>query len=224
MKKGFATSAILYTMLLLFLVLMVGILNNLQNKKTILDALKQDTIRGLEQDTVTDAILDQISMIHATILSIEDRLGNTDISNIGDGTVTGAISYLDDIINNSAGAAYGGGTFDSATGIANTTFSSISWILLFSSNNLDVYYINGWLHLDKGTGKFGYTENNFPKYSVGSYCVPSIAQTLTGDSSDWNNPTIHMALGITNGVLTANGITDMVTHSLFNAICFFVKN
>lgn len=50
MKKGFATSAILYTLLLLFMVVMVGILNNLQNKKTILDALKTDTILALEEN------------------------------------------------------------------------------------------------------------------------------------------------------------------------------
>lgn len=43
-KKGFAVSAILYTMLLLFLVLLVGILNNLQNKKTVLDQLKTEVI------------------------------------------------------------------------------------------------------------------------------------------------------------------------------------
>lgn len=72
MKKGFATSAILYTLLLLFMVIMVGILNNLENKKTILDALKQDTINALEQDTVTDAILDQIAIINNKILELEN--------------------------------------------------------------------------------------------------------------------------------------------------------
>ncbi len=47
-KKGFATSAILYTILLLFLVLLVGILNNLQNRKMILDTLKEQTKQELE--------------------------------------------------------------------------------------------------------------------------------------------------------------------------------
>jgi len=32
-KKGFATSAILYTMLLLFLATLIGILSNLQNNR-----------------------------------------------------------------------------------------------------------------------------------------------------------------------------------------------
>ncbi len=50
-KRGFATSAILYTMLLLFLILMVGILNNLQNKKTILDQLKIETIQAIESNS-----------------------------------------------------------------------------------------------------------------------------------------------------------------------------
>lgn len=75
-KKGFATSAILYTLLLLFLVLMVGILNNLQNKKTILDALKKDTIQALENGTVTDAILDQIGIINSKIVEIEAKINN----------------------------------------------------------------------------------------------------------------------------------------------------
>ncbi len=74
MKKGFATSAILYTLLLLFLVLMVGILNNLQNKKTILDALKKDTISALERDTVIDAILDQIGIINSKIVEVENKI------------------------------------------------------------------------------------------------------------------------------------------------------
>ena len=73
MKKGFATSAILYTLLLLFLVLMVGILDNLQNKKTILDSLKTDTISALQQDTITDAILEQIGLINSKIAEIETK-------------------------------------------------------------------------------------------------------------------------------------------------------
>lgn len=76
MKKGFATSAILYTMLLLFIVLLTGILNNLQNKKTILDALKKDTVNALQQGTVVDAILDQIGLINANFIDLEKRVAN----------------------------------------------------------------------------------------------------------------------------------------------------
>ena len=60
MKKGFATSAILYTMLLLFLAMMVGILNNLQNKKIILDQLKVETISALDQTNVCDNLNQEI--------------------------------------------------------------------------------------------------------------------------------------------------------------------
>ncbi len=73
-EKGFATSAILYTILLLFLVLMVGILNNLQNKKTLLDALKKDTIYALEKDTLVDAILEQVGIINGKITEIENQM------------------------------------------------------------------------------------------------------------------------------------------------------
>ena len=59
-KKGFATSAILYTMLLLFLATLVGILNNLQNKKTILDQLKVEAISALDQTNVCDNLNQEI--------------------------------------------------------------------------------------------------------------------------------------------------------------------
>ena len=59
-KKGFATSAILYTMLLLFLVTLVGILNNLQNKKTVLDQLKVEAISALDQTNVCDNLNQEI--------------------------------------------------------------------------------------------------------------------------------------------------------------------
>ncbi len=47
-KKGFATSAILYTLLILFLVLLIEILNNLQGKYTILQSLKTKVKEELE--------------------------------------------------------------------------------------------------------------------------------------------------------------------------------
>lgn len=50
MKKGFATSGILYTILLLFVALLFGVLQNLQNKKTILDRLKAETVNALNCD------------------------------------------------------------------------------------------------------------------------------------------------------------------------------
>ena len=72
-KKGFATSAILYTMLLLFLVLLVGILNNLQNKKTILDQLKADTISALESDSKTDYLLGVIEDLNSRMTQLENN-------------------------------------------------------------------------------------------------------------------------------------------------------
>ena len=76
MKKGFATSAILYTMLLLFIILLVSILNNLQNKKTILDTLKKGTISALQQDTIMDSILDQITIINNKIVEFNTKIAN----------------------------------------------------------------------------------------------------------------------------------------------------
>lgn len=65
MKKGFATSAVFYTVFVLFLVLMVSILNNLQNKKTILDNIKLETIQAL--DNVTQCTINKdytIDVLH----------------------------------------------------------------------------------------------------------------------------------------------------------------
>jgi len=49
MKKGFATTGILYTLLLLFLVLTLGSLKDLQSDKTILDAIKLDTVNAINE-------------------------------------------------------------------------------------------------------------------------------------------------------------------------------
>lgn len=97
-RKGFATSAILYTMLLLFLVLMVGILNNLQNKKTVLDALKIDTIDALEKDTLADVILEQLGVVNASIEEVNNKIlalqeQNIAINNRLDGMVHSVSEY-----------------------------------------------------------------------------------------------------------------------------------
>ena len=78
MKKGYMTTGILYTMLLLFLALLFGTLNDLSNKKRVLDGLKLDTVNALNCNNGFDCSL----------------IGSTDISMIGDGTVTGAISDI----------------------------------------------------------------------------------------------------------------------------------
>ncbi len=66
-KKGFATSAVLYTMLLLFLVVLVGILNNLQNKKTILDQLKVETINAIQGEVC----LEEKSVVHRLVEALK---------------------------------------------------------------------------------------------------------------------------------------------------------
>ena len=83
-KKGFATSAIMYTMLLLFLVLLVGILNNLQNKKTILDQLKADTVSALESDSQMDYLLGTIGEMNQKITELENMItqNKTSIANL----------------------------------------------------------------------------------------------------------------------------------------------
>jgi hypothetical protein len=48
-NKGFAISGILYSILILFLVVLSLFLFSMKNKKTILDTLKQDTIKSIDE-------------------------------------------------------------------------------------------------------------------------------------------------------------------------------
>lgn len=76
-KNGFATSGILYTLLLLFVALLFGVLQNLQNKKTILDNLKMDTVNALACDCET--ILSELQEIKQMIAGISNGgIGSTD--------------------------------------------------------------------------------------------------------------------------------------------------
>lgn len=50
MKKGFALSGIIYTLLLLFMVVLLYGVTSLQNQKQILDQLKKDTIIEIEKN------------------------------------------------------------------------------------------------------------------------------------------------------------------------------
>ncbi len=208
-EKGFATSAILYTILLLFLVLMVGILNNLQNKKTLLDALKKDTIYALEKDTVLDGILNQIAIINSKINQFETKIGTTDISNIGDGTITGALSHLNSnllpILN--AGSTY---LWDEVSGIATDSWSSMRMILLISSENTDIYYFNGALRL-LDTGTFSYTKNNLPKYL--GYVIVTDTAVLNHDSTKWINSYVNLM-----GTYTNNGSLKLEGYGNLEAV------
>jgi hypothetical protein len=86
-NKGFAISGILYSVLTIFLVLIILLLFNLQNKKTILDQLKLDTIDAVESDNNYQYLLDEIN-------DLKTQIGTSDISSLGDGTLTGSIAAI----------------------------------------------------------------------------------------------------------------------------------
>ncbi|MDD3453210.1 MAG: hypothetical protein PHN42_02910 [Bacilli bacterium] len=87
-KKGFAFAGIMYTVLIVFALLMVSMLVGLQNRKNILSQLKFDTAEALENSTEYNYLL-------AEITALQTLIGTTNISSIADGTVTGAISEID---------------------------------------------------------------------------------------------------------------------------------
>lgn len=50
-KRGFAVSGVLYTLLVLFLLVMLGSLTSLQGKKQVLDQIKKETIEKMEKNS-----------------------------------------------------------------------------------------------------------------------------------------------------------------------------
>lgn len=89
-NKGFAVSGILYTIFMIFLVTISIMLFNLQNRKTILDELKIDAVNAVESDNNYEYLLSEIN-------SLKAQIGTNSISGIGDGTITGAISNLQNV-------------------------------------------------------------------------------------------------------------------------------
>lgn len=89
-NKGFAVSGILYTIFMIFLVTISIMLFNLQNRKTILDELKIDAVNAVESDNNYEYLLSEIN-------SLKAQIGTNDLSNMGDGTISGAINSLQNV-------------------------------------------------------------------------------------------------------------------------------
>lgn len=81
-KKGFAASGVIYTILILFLVIMVSLLNELQNRKTLLDKLKADTVNAVETDASYEYLLNKVTSLENTV----NNLGTTQIVGFKTGT------------------------------------------------------------------------------------------------------------------------------------------
>lgn len=91
-NKGFAITGVLYSVLLIFVVMITTLLFNLQNRKTILDELKIDAINAVESDNNYEYLLGEIN-------KLKSQVGTTDISGLGDGTVSGIIEEINDDLN-----------------------------------------------------------------------------------------------------------------------------
>lgn len=70
--KGFAVTGILYTVLVIFLVSITIMLYNLQNRKTILDTLKADTVEAVEENNNFDYLNDRINELEGQINTLND--------------------------------------------------------------------------------------------------------------------------------------------------------
>lgn len=56
-NKGFAITGVLYSLLLVFITILVMLLFNFQNKKNILDKLKEDTFNELNGNISADQLI-----------------------------------------------------------------------------------------------------------------------------------------------------------------------
>ena len=82
-NKGFAITGVLYSVLVLFIVLVALLLFSLQNKKTILDRMKEDTIESIERNVQKNANYD----VDAS--EVEISINGLDANNVAE-----ALDYL----------------------------------------------------------------------------------------------------------------------------------
>ncbi len=173
-KKGFATSAILYTMLLLFLVLLVGILSNLQNKKTILDTMKKDTVTALQLSTVVEELLKKVN-------NIEQLLGGTDVSSIADGTITGIVSEL----NNSGGTGNGSIRYNAGEDKIQI-FANGKWIDWKSGEQSELNFLNTYtLESDFTITKTNASSNCILTSDANSITFTNVANVTSTTTCFW---------------------------------------
>lgn len=167
-KKGFAISGMLYTILLIFVTLLIMLLYNLQNRKTILDELKIDVVEANEQQAIIDALAAQLVSVQTDFIDKRTwkKLGNTvtgttPISLPNDYNelhiivrYQSSITYSFDIIKidlTSSAQDFRAGHHATATGfgsaIITATTSSVNLINLYkegtnytATSTIDVYY------------------------------------------------------------------------------------
>ena len=62
-KKGFAVSGIIYTILLIFVLFLTMMLYNLQDRKTILDEIKTDAVKAVEEENTLESLQARIELL-----------------------------------------------------------------------------------------------------------------------------------------------------------------
>lgn len=71
-NKGFAVTGIFYSILVIFLVFIVLMLFNLQNRKTILDELKLDSVEAVEEDNNYEYLLSEINSLKNSQVDVDE--------------------------------------------------------------------------------------------------------------------------------------------------------
>ncbi|MDD3453711.1 MAG: hypothetical protein PHN42_05535 [Bacilli bacterium] len=96
MNKGFASTGILYTILIISLVLLTSVLSDLQNKKSILDNIKSETVEAVDDKLECSYAEEEITLLKNKYNTLNNtyqelmkqlELTNTDKSEILDGKI-----------------------------------------------------------------------------------------------------------------------------------------
>lgn len=159
-KKGFAVSGMIYTILLLFMMLIVMMLFNLQNRKMVLDEIKEEAIKAVEKDNEMELILKRIELLeNATNTFIKSHpVGSIYVTVASD---EASVEMMNNKYKGSTWEAYGSGRT----------------IVGVGSNGEEEYLKSD---LTGGKSNVSLTVNNLPSHS---HVIPALSGTTnsTGD-------------------------------------------
>ena len=175
MKKGFVSAGIIYTLLVIFLILTFTTLSTMQNKKTVLDNLKEETVNALycNQNTINE-LKNQIKELQKIITTKNNEISN--LKNMGNATASQILSGKTALVKGKEIT----GTMNNING--NISVKSIlvaSDLIKFQINTPGYYDTNDYLYVNNSTlaSKIGLTASQILKGKT----VLGISGTATSD-------------------------------------------
>lgn len=191
-KKGFAISGMIYTILLLFMMLIVMMLFNLQNRKMVLDEIKEEVVEAVEKDNEMELILKRIEVLeNATNTFIKSHpVGSIYVTVASD---EASVSMMNNKYTGSTWEAYGSGR-----------------TLVGVGSNGESEYLKS--DLTGGKSNISLTVNNLPAHS---HVIPALSGTTNSTGAHQHslgNGRAH-AFSWGNGAGTVHVAADALTGS-----------